>query len=148
MSDTIFQTLRADHDVQRDLMAKLVNTSGDTAERNNIFKKIREELAGHAKAEERFFYNPLIKKDLTIEKARHSIAEHKELDDLIDELEAMDFSSPAWLPKAKELQHRVEHHLEEEEHEVFQMAGKALSESQKTKLADDYSKEMDKVRYA
>lgn len=142
----IFEALRKDHDTQRSLLKKLVDTSGDTQTRDEIFKKLKTELETHADAEERYFYKPLIDSDKTQDKARHGIAEHHEIDELIEELEDTDYSSSAWLKIAKDLQGKVEHHLEEEEHEFFQMAGKVLSESNKEKLARAYQRHMTKNR--
>ena len=142
----IFEALRKDHDIQRELLKKLVQTSGDTKLRDNIFKSLKNELETHADGEERFFYKPLIDSDKTQQKDRHSIAEHHELDELIEKLEETDYDSSAWLKIAKDLQEKVEHHLEEEEHEVFQMAGKVLSENNKGKLANEYEKYMEKNR--
>jgi len=142
----IFEALRNDHDIQRDLLKNLVETSGDNEKRDKIFKNLKAELEIHADAEERYFYKPLIDSDNTQEKARHSIAEHHEIDELIEELEKKQYSSSAWLKVAKTLKEKVEHHLEEEEHEVFQMAGKVLSEKNKEQLAKDYEKHMNKNR--
>lgn len=142
----IFEALRKDHKIQRELCDQLVNTSGDTALRKNMFKKLKHELAIHADAEERHFYVPLIESDLTQEKARHSIAEHHEMDELVEKLEETDMDSSAWLKYMKELAHQVEHHLDEEEQEVFQLAGKALSEKEKTSLAKDYQEFMEQNR--
>jgi len=142
----IFEALREDHEIQRTLIDKLVNTSGDNDLRRNMFNKLKRELAIHADAEERHFYVPLIESDLTQEKARHSIAEHHEMDELVEKLEETDMSSSAWLVYMKDLAHKVEHHLDEEEQEVFQMAGKALKEKEKTSLAKDYKKEMTERR--
>ncbi|MGW1456414.1 hemerythrin domain-containing protein [Salegentibacter agarivorans] len=142
----IFEALRQEHEIQRDLVAKLVETHGDTEERKKIFEQLKHELKIHADAEERHFYIPLIKKDLTQEKARHSVAEHHEMDELIEELEDTEMNASNWLKIAKELEHKVTHHLDEEEQEVFQMAGKALTEKQKTSLAEDYNKEIKKMR--
>ncbi len=138
----IFEALREDHEIQRSLLNELVETSGDTANRKYLFEKLKQELEIHADAEERFLYIPLIKHDSTQEKARHSIAEHHEIDELIERLENTNFDSTGWLTIAKSLQHKVEHHLKEEEHEVFQMAGKALSDKQKRALAENYRKDM------
>lgn len=135
----IFEALRKDHDVQRNLLKQLVETSGDSEKRRSTFKKLREALENHADGEERYFYKPLIDSDKTQEKARHSIAEHHEIDEYIAELENTEMDSSAWLKVAKNLKERVEHHLEEEEHEVFQMAGKVLSENQKKSLAQEYT---------
>ena len=138
----IFEALRQDHDIQRSLINELVDTSGDTQNRKYLFEKLKQELNIHADAEERFLYIPMIKDNHTQDKARHSIAEHHEIDELIERLEETDFSSTGWLTIAKSLQHKVEHHLKEEEHEVFQMAGKVLSEKEKATLGANYQKDM------
>lgn len=142
----IFEALRQEHEIQRELVKKLVATHGDTQERKKIFEQLKHELKIHADAEERHFYVPLIQKDLTQEKARHSVAEHHEMDELIEQLEDTEMSASNWLKIAKDLEHKVTHHLDEEEHEVFQLAGKALTEKQKTSLASDYNKEITKNR--
>lgn len=142
----IFEALRKDHDTQRELAAKLIETHGDSEERQQLFDTLKEELAAHAAAEERYFYIPLMKDDATQEKSRHSVAEHHELDEFVEKLEETDMSSAGWLTTAKDLAHRLEHHLDEEEQEVFQMAGKVLSDDQKTALAHDYTEEMDERR--
>jgi hypothetical protein len=142
----IFEALREDHKIQRELCDKLSNTSGDTEERRQLYDKLKHELKIHADAEEHHFYVPLIKDDLTQEKARHSIAEHHEMDELMEKLDETDMSSPAWLSTFKDLAHQVEHHLDEEEQEVFQLAGKALTENQKTSLANNYKKEIQEER--
>ncbi len=138
----IFKALREDHDKQRDLLNKLVSTSRDTKNRKQVFENLKTELKAHADAEKRCFYKPLIDSDKTQEKARHGIAEHLEIDELIEELEQTDFISPGWLKIAKNLKDRVEHHLDEEEHEVFQVAGKVLSTSQKESLSKAYQDHM------
>lgn len=138
MNLNIFEALRKDHDLQRDLLKKLVETSGDTEQRDELFKAIKKELKIHEDGEERFFYIPLIEDDLTQEQARHAIAEHHEIDELLTELENTAYDASSWLKLAKKLQHDVEHHLEDEERTIFQMAGKVLSEKQKQSLSKKY----------
>ncbi|WP_341214607.1 hemerythrin domain-containing protein [uncultured Wocania sp.] len=140
----IFEAIRKDHDTQRDLLKKLVNTSGETKERKQTFKTLKNELEIHANAEERHFYKPLISNDMMQEKARHGIAEHHEIDELIEKLEETDYDSSAWLKYAKDLKEKVEHHLEDEEHIFFQLAGKVFSETKKKSLAEDYTNYMNK----
>ncbi len=139
----IFEELRADHQKQRTLVDILIKTHGNSEGRQEIFEKLKNELQTHAKAEERNFYVPLMTHDLTQEKSRHSVAEHHEMDELIEELENTDMSSPGWVATAKKLGEQVHHHLDEEEHEVFQLAGKALTEKQKEDLAKSYRKSME-----
>ena len=137
----IFEALRTSHETQRALADQLVRTQGDSKDRDLVFKELRAELSAHAAAEERFFYVPLIAHDMTQEPSRHGIAEHHEMDELVEKLEETDFSSPAWLATAKELHHKIYHHLKDEEQGVFQLAGKVLTEAEKISLAKDYEGE-------
>ena len=137
----IFEALRQSHEIQRDLAQKLTATSGDTPERTDLFKQFCVELAAHALAEERHFYVPIMNTDMGIDVSRHAIAEHHEIDELIEKIEQTDASSPNWLKLAKELSELVHHHLKEEEQGFFQLAGKILSDKQKSSLVKPYVKD-------
>lgn len=142
----IFENLRKDHEVQRKIADDLIQTHGESKTREKLFSHLKTELKAHAIAEERHFYIPLMEHDLTQEKSRHSVAEHHEIDEMIEKLEKTEYSSSAWLVEAKKLQHKIHHHLDEEEHEVFQMGGKVLSDKQKNALASDYDDEMNQQK--
>lgn len=135
---TIFEALRLSHDRQRELAEQLVATHGDTPERKQLFDELKQELAAHSVAEERHFYIPLMQDDSGVDLSRHAIAEHHEMDEMIEDLDATDPSSPSWLVQAKALSEKVHHHLQEEEQKFFQMAGKLLSDKQKKALSKDY----------
>lgn len=134
----IYDALRESHDQQRQLADALIQTQGETDQRGQIFQQLKLELAAHATAEERHFYIPLMMSDDGIDLSRHALAEHHELDELVETLEATEMSSPVWLVYAKKLAHEVHHHLKEEEHKFFQMSGKILTEQQKQQLAPQY----------
>ena len=130
----IFEEIRKDHEKQRTLVDLLVKTQGDSDGRRELWSRLKEELEAHARAEERYFYNPLMNHDLTQEMARHSVHEHHEIDELIETLGETDMTAPKWLQTAEMLIH----HLDEEEQEVFQQAGKALQQEEKEKLAQQF----------
>ncbi len=142
----IFEALRQDHQTQRTLIEQLTKTEGDSDGRRELYDKLKTELEAHAGAEERYFYVPLMDHDATQEKARHSVSEHKELDDFLEQLDEYDMGGSQWLQTARELQERLTHHLDEEEHEVFQVAGKVLTDAEKTSLAAEYQDDMDRRR--
>jgi hypothetical protein len=137
----IFEALRESHERQRTYAKALIHTSGDTPERVEAYKQLKSELQAHATAEERHFYIPLMEVDNGIDLSRHGIAEHHEMDEMMEELDDTEMSSPAWLVTAKKLSEKVHHHLEEEEQKFFQMAGKLLNDKQKESLAGQYEKE-------
>lgn len=137
----IFEALRESHDRQRGYADSLIQTHGDSQERVEAYKQLKAELQAHETAEERFFYIPLMKHDNGVDLSRHAISEHHEMDEMMEELDETEMSSPAWLATAKKLSEKVHHHLEEEEQKFFQMAGKLLNEKQKVQLAGQYEKE-------
>ena len=137
----IFEALRESHERQRTYAKALIHTSGDTPERVEAYKQLKSELQAHATAEERHFYIPLMEFDNGVDLSRHGIAEHHEMDEMMEALDDIEMSSPAWLVTAKKLSEKVHHHLEEEEQKFFQMAGKLLDDKQKESLAGQYEKE-------
>ncbi len=142
----IFEALRISHDTQRALADQLIATQGDSPERRQLFAALKAELAAHETAEERCFYMPLMAHDGAVDTSRHGIAEHHEMDEMVEQMEDTDPSSPGWLAIAKQLHHKIFHHLKDEEQVFFQLAGKMLTETQKTRLAKDYEGEFTSQR--
>ncbi|WP_326525312.1 hemerythrin domain-containing protein [Sphingomonas sp.] len=131
----IFEDLKADHDRHRALLEKLGETSGDSDERRALFDEFRTEVAAHAAAEEESLYATMLAKPNLREDAVHSVSEHKEITDFLGELADIDMSSSAWLAKFKEMRHRYEHHIDEEEEEMFPAADDGLSKREEARLA-------------
>ena len=148
MALNIFEALRESHERQRELYRQLIETRGDTPERQTLFEQLKAELLAHELAEERHFYIPLMEHDAGIDLSRHAIAEHHQIDELVESLEETEPSSPAWLPLARKLAEKVEHHLHEEEHRFFQMAGKLLTAKQKTALVASYRADYEESKAA
>ena len=126
----IFDAIRTDHDRHRELMETLADSSGDSEARNTAWKEFYYDVKSHAAAEEETFYSKLISKTWGQDAARHSVHEHQQLDDLMEELNGGDMSSPGWLQKFKQLKHDYEHHMEEEENEVFARAREVIDDSE------------------
>ncbi|MEJ6021920.1 hemerythrin domain-containing protein [Ramlibacter sp. PS4R-6] len=134
----IFEALRLSHDTQRTLATQILQTQGASPERGGLFRQFKHELAAHAAAEERWFYRVLIESDSSMAQARHGMAEHHEMDELVSELNKIEMSSSGWIAQFQKLRDKVFHHLEDEEHAIFQLAGKVLTGKQKTELGRDY----------
>ena len=139
----IYSRLIDDHGKQRGLSGGLIRTSGDTMERRRLFDALKKEVTAHAAAEEQAFYAELIGMADGQEKARHSVSEHKEAADLLDELAKTDMASSAWLAKFKKLKKDLEHHMDEEEAEVFVLARSLVSEDRAGDLAREFDRRKD-----
>ena len=115
----IFDRLKQDHDKHRELLDKLLETSGETEQRETLFTELTKELKSHAAAEEQALYSTMLRKPPTTDETRHSVAEHHEIDEALNDLAATDMSSGAWLTKFKEFDHQYRHHIDEEEEDHF-----------------------------
>lgn len=133
--ERIFEDLIQDHNRQRDLLDRIAQTSGDSEERRTLFEELRKELQAHAAAEEESLYATMLANPELRDEARHSVSEHKEVDDMLGELVEMQMSSNGWLTKFKSMRDRYLHHIDEEEEEMFPTASKDLDDATKAKLA-------------
>ncbi|TCM38405.1 hemerythrin domain-containing protein [Novosphingobium sp. ST904] len=136
----IFEDLKSDHDRHRKMLAQLGETQGDSPERRELFEDLRRELQAHAAAEEEALYATMLACPDLRDEARHSVSEHKEIDDYLGELLDIDMSSGAWLMKFKDMRHRYLHHIDEEEEEMFPSAAKTLSGEAEKKMAQTFEK--------
>lgn len=136
---TIYENLKSDHDKHRDLLAKLAETEGDSDERRELWKTFYYDVSAHAAAEEVSFYSPLMAESDAQAEGRHSVAEHKELDDMLQELNDMDMSSPGWLTRFKTMKDRYEHHIEEEEEDIFPVAKDVIGTDKSGEIAAEFA---------
>ncbi|GHD99084.1 Hemerythrin [Defluviimonas sp. 20V17] len=124
----IYAEITADHDKHRELMARIADTEGASADRKAAWETFYYDIKSHAAAEEETFYSKLMEKTWGQDAARHSVQEHAELDDLLDALNEMDMSSSGWLNKFSKLQHDYTHHMDEEERDIFARAREVIDD--------------------
>ena len=115
--------LTDDHDKMRKLLDELeTTTERGVKTREELFSKIKGELTIHEIIEEEIFY-PALKehpkaKDIVLE----AYEEHHVVDTVMAELDRLPVDDETWGAKAKVMQENVEHHMGEEEGEMFQKA--------------------------
>lgn len=124
----IYSLLKQDHETASSLMEKLADTGeGAVKTREKNFEQLKNELQAHTAVEEEVLYPALQEHEETRAMALEAIEEHKLVDQLIEELEGMDVSDEQWTAKFTVLKENVQHHVEEEEQEMFKTARKVLS---------------------
>jgi hemerythrin superfamily protein len=136
-----FELLKADHETVSKLFTKI--EASTTQSKRDLFTQLKTELDLHAHIEETIFYPALEKKhkarDITLE----AYEEHKVVKKLLAEL-ADEPHSDEWDAKLTVLKESVEHHVQEEESELFERAEETLSSEQLAQLGDRL--EAEKVR--
>ena len=129
-----FNLLKADHRKVEDLFSQLEAARGQAKLR--VFDQIKTELDLHAHIEEKIFYPALEKPRQTHELTLEAYEEHEVVKKLLRELSKAKTANDEWQAQAKVLQENVEHHVQEEENELFKKASKALSEEEIGELGE------------
>ena len=123
-----FELLKADHKKVSDLFERLESATGKA--KLDVFNQIKIELELHAHIEEKVFYPALEKPRETHELTLEAYEEHKVIKTLLAELSGAKTADDEWQAKAKVLRENVEHHVDEEENELFDKADDALSDEE------------------
>src|SRR5829696_8053291 len=123
-----FNLLKADHRKVEELFSQLESARG--AAKLRVFEQIKTELELHTHIEEKFFYPALEKPKQTHDLTLEAYEEHDVVKKLLKELSRARTANEEWEAQAKVLQENVEHHVEEEENELFPKAESALGEEQ------------------
>ena len=126
--------LKEDHDKVKDLLTQLESTTERGVKtRSELFATIKGELTIHEIIEEEIFYPELKAHPKARDIVLEAYEEHHVVDTLMGELESLDVSDETWGAKAKVMKENIEHHIEEEEGEMFTKARQVFD---KAELAD------------
>lgn len=129
--DGYFQEVKADED----------------ANHEKTFKKIKAELDVHAHVEEVIFYPRLLQigsEDLQ-KIVREGVEEHAQVKTLLSELSNLRGSDDVFKAKLKVLMENVEHHVQEEEGEMFELVEDELDVGERAELANRIEEEKGKL---
>jgi hemerythrin superfamily protein len=131
------ELLKADHDKVKKLLTEGDSTT-ERAEktRTELFATIKRELTVHEEIEEKIFYPALREhpkaKDIVLE----AYEEHNVVDTVMAELEQTDVTDETWAAKFTVMKENLEHHIEEEEGEMFKQARSVFDSGELTELGD------------
>ncbi|WP_136636995.1 hemerythrin domain-containing protein [Pseudooceanicola onchidii] len=137
---SIYDAIKKDHDRHRELLDIIVETEGASDDRKSAWDELYRDIKSHSAAEEETFYSKLLTQTWGQDAARHSVHEHAEMDEILEELREMDMSSSGWLTRFKTLKHDYEHHMEEEENEVFGRAKEVIDDGELDGYGDRFLK--------
>lgn len=130
--------LKQDHKLVKDLLGQLAeSTTRAVKKRAELLHEIQINLKAHTTIEEEIFY-PAFKAAGKKEEEKmyfEALEEHRAAEDLVlPDLLGTDPSTEQFSGRAKVLKELIEHHIEEEETEMFKDAKKLLSKEELTAL--------------
>jgi hemerythrin superfamily protein len=132
----VLKILKKDHSTVQALFDKF-DRAGKSAyeKKSELFAQIRRELQVHSRAEEEIFYPAL--KAMNGEGRRlisEAVKEHKQVDELLTQISRLKPTDKNFDEKVETLIENVDHHVEEEEGEIFRFAEENCSEEQLEEL--------------
>jgi len=144
----IFTLLHEDHENVSLIFKKIESMkSKETAQtQEQLFKELYTELELHAKVEEDLVYPVFKKYEETRKIVEESLREHQEIDRLLSELKGMRPDDQKWMGKLGELQRKVEHHVKEEEEQLFPQGRKVIGEERLQQLGETVETQKEELR--
>jgi len=130
------ELIRNDHETFRSLLGRLDETTERGVKtRTEVFLRLKREIVSHEKMEEEIFYPELRAarkpaEDIVLE----GYEEHHVADGIVEELGALPPDDETWGAKLSVLKESLEHHMEEEEGEMFTHARKAFKKAELEEL--------------
>ena len=123
--------LKQDHDKAKEVIEQIESTGERAVKRcGELFQGLVDDLTVHERIEEEIFYPALQKhpnaKDLVLE----AYVEHGVVDTLLDEISTIDAGDEKWMSTFKVFKENLEHHIEEEEGQLFKKTKTAFSDQQ------------------
>jgi hemerythrin-like domain-containing protein len=132
---TFFDILKQDHDKIRDIFEQIEEDEGGE-NRQELFAGLQSELQEHLDLEEKTFYPQMEKSEDLRDKALEAYEEHHVAKMVLGEFTGLDIEDDRWDAKLKVLQEVVNHHLQEEEKNIFKLAKKSFEPDQIKQVTD------------
>lgn len=143
----IYDVLVQDHNKVRSLLDQLLSLSDSGEEqRQRIINQIRDELIPHSRAEEAVFYNSMRAAGTDYPVTSHGFKEHMEAEALLRTLQAKDKTDMDWRTTATKLKEALEHHISEEENDMFEAAQKLFSAEEAEMMASAFKRMKPEIR--
>jgi hemerythrin-like domain-containing protein len=133
--------LKDDHDTVKQLLADGEKTGeSKAARRRSIFEEIKRQMTVHEQIEEEIFYKELRTHPKAKALVLEGIEEHNVVDTILGELELTQPTDEFWPAKFKVMRENIEHHIKDEEGEMFPAARKIFDAAELDELGERMSK--------
>ncbi|MEP7360770.1 MAG: hemerythrin domain-containing protein [Chloroflexota bacterium] len=129
--------LKEDHALIKKLLAEGEQTTerGEKT-RTELFERLKEILTTHERMEEEVLYPALKAHPKARDLALEGYQEHHVVDLIFEELAATPVTDEKWGAKFKVAKENIEHHIEEEESDMFEATRRAFESDQLEKMGE------------
>jgi hemerythrin-like domain-containing protein len=135
--------LKRDHDAIKKLLKDLEDTTERAVKtREDGFGRLMLTLTIHEQMEEAILYPALKEHAETKDIVLEAYEEHDVVDKVLGDLEATPFDDQSWHAKLKVMSENLHHHIEEEEREMFEQAGKVFDQE----VLDQLGEQMQQIK--
>lgn len=144
MAMNILDIIKEDHEKTLDAFEKLEKTTTHSSStRDEIWTSLEDDLLAHMDGEEAVFY-PKLEQDIE-DKILEAIEEHNLVRMAMEDLDDTPQDDKRWLAKLKVIKENVEHHIEEEEDDIFKAARKAFGNKDLEDMGKRFKEAKEKI---
>lgn len=144
---TIYDELKKDHDQVQEMMTRIEGMSARAStSKIKLFEEMKAALTVHVRAEEKVFYDAIKQEKSAHDSVLEGYEEHHVADLLMREISRLPPSDEKWTAKFTVLKENVQHHVEEEEGEIWAKARKILDEAKAQELGEVFVSEKTKLQ--
>lgn len=135
---TIYAVLKGEHREVSALFKVLESTPKVESVREVTFKKLQSELISHSIAEQEVVYPMLSQKTNNTEIIDEAQSDHAEIERLLDSIQMANANSDDWKNRVEILKEKVEHHVKEEETQMFEEMQNIFDEDEAKAMAKEF----------
>jgi hemerythrin superfamily protein len=142
MAKQIYDVLKQEHKQVSELLKQMTEGEPSKEQINELYMM----LEAHTQAEEKTLYQDLNKSEETHELVLEAIEEHHVADVLLGEIREMNPSDERTKAKLKVLKESIEHHVHEEEDELFPKAQQIMDGQWAEEMAQQFQQQEQQIK--
>lgn len=137
----VITLLKEDHQHMARLLNQLIHTDNeDVKQRIALFERLEQELIMHTGYEEKLFYPTLRANPKTHQLILEAYQEHHVIGHILADISRVAFDHDVWKAKITVMKENIEHHVKEEEHDIFPKVRQLLTVEELRKMGEDLKK--------
>ena len=129
--------LKEDHRRVEKLLEQIGGTSeADVTKRQDLYRQLADDMQAHEIIEEEILYPALKDHPKAREVVLEGYEEHHVVDSIMSELDDVPFDDETWAAKFSVMKENIEHHIEEEEEDMFETAEEIFDDAELGRLGE------------
>ena len=140
----IYHILKKEHEEVKEMLEQAIK-SKESGGGEDLFSEIQSTLSAHMEGEEKVFYPRLEDEEESRDKVLESYEEHHVAKGVLKELLRMSQQDDRWFAKLSVMKELIDHHVQEEERNIFRLARNVLDKEEAEEVGNEYLEKKERL---